>query len=151
VFAVLAALALQAAPAAVPSARAEELGRQLAASGTLAQLAPILLARDIEDLLAEHAELSEADLATLRATSERVGRAAFERMLAVEGHAYAQALSEDDLALLVFFEAGDVARRRRAALPSVIAGTMQALTGVDVKADMIAAFCAETGKACTQP
>ncbi len=146
-------LMLQTAPAAgaPPSARAEELGRQVAQAGTLGQLAPLLVARDIAELIAAHPELSPVDQARLRATADAVARAHIDRLLAAEGHAYARAMSEDDLSLIAFFEASDAARRRRAALPQVIIGTMTALGDVDFKTDAIAAFCAETGNACPTP
>lgn len=145
-----ATIGTQSTPETAPSARAEALGRQLAGLGTLAQLGPLMTAKDTEDLVADHPELSAADAATLRATAQAQAQTGLERLLAAEGHAYAQALSEDDLALLVFLESSDAAQRRRAATPGVIAATVKSLGSIDFKAETLAAFCAETGKACAE-
>ena len=141
----LLALALQ---AVTPSAEAEALGRRLAERGTLAALLPLATARDTEELVAEHPELSDAEKAELRAAAETVAASGIDRLLAAEGKALAAALSLDDLRQLVTAAESGAAKRQRAALPGVILQTMKSAEGVDFKRDTLAAFCTKTGKAC---
>lgn len=143
--ALLLAMALQ---AATPAAEAETLGRRLAENGTLGALLPLMIARDTEELVAAHGELSAAEKAELRSIAGDQAARGLDRIMTAEGHAFATALSVDDLRLLVAAAESDAAKRQRAALPKVIAATMQSASGIDLKRDTLAAFCAKTGKAC---
>jgi hypothetical protein len=86
----------------------------------------------------------------LRATARAVASTSAERLFAAEGRAYAAELSIDDLRALVAHAESDAAKRMRAAQPKVIAATMQSVGGIDYKKDVLAAFCAKTGKACAR-
>lgn len=134
--------------ASTPSPAAVALGERLARAGTLAALLPLMVTRDIDELVAAQRDLAEADRAALRRIAQATARAQVERLLAAEGRAYAAALPEADLAALVTHAESPAGRRLRAALPGVIAGTMAAVGEVDLKKEALAAFCRETGKAC---
>ena len=140
------AMALQ---AAVPTPEAEALGQRLAESGTLAALLPLMIAKDTEDMVAAHPELTEAERSELRAVARQQAAGGMDRLMRAEGHAYAVALPLADLRALVAAAESDAAKRQRAALPRVIATTMQTAGELDFKADTLAAFCAKTGKACS--
>ncbi|WP_423141498.1 hypothetical protein ACOYW6_11740 [Parablastomonas sp. CN1-191] len=132
-----------------PDAASEALGRELAASGTLAALAPLQARAETEELVAAHPELTAAEQAQLRAVAARTAAAGTERLMAAIGHAYAMRLSRADLSALVAFERTAAAKRMRTAIPFTIAATMQAVGKLDFKADTLAAFCKDTGKLCT--
>ena len=134
--------------AVAPSAEAEALGARLARTGTLAALLPLMEAKETEELVAQHPELSAEDQATLRASAKDVADRGADRLLAAEGKAYAAALSIADLLVLVAAAESEAAERMRAARPGVIAETMKAAAGFDFKKDALAAFCAKTGKGC---
>lgn len=139
-------LLAQATPA--PAAEAETLGRQLAGTGVLATVLPMMSTQQTEELVAAHPELSDADKATLRAIAADTARTGTEKLLTAEGHAYAAALSVEDLRALVAAAASPAAQHLHAAQPRVIAATMQMAGGFDFKRDTLAAFCAKTRKAC---
>lgn len=134
--------------AATPSPDAVALGRRLARTGTLAALLPLVVAKDTDDLIAEHRALSEADRARLRQVAMATARAQMERVLDAQGDAYARALSAADLRALVAHAESPAGRHHRAALPGVIAGTMGAVGDVNYKLLATEAFCRETGKLC---
>jgi len=142
---VIVALALG---AAAPTPEAVTLGRQLAETGTLASLLPLIQAKEAEELVAAHPELSQADKAALQATAKRVFEAGRDRLMAATGRAYAERLSITDLRKLVVFQKSGAARRFQAATPQAIAATMQSVGKMDFKGDVVAAFCKETGKLC---
>lgn len=137
-----------AAAVAVGAPELESLGRTLAGQGTLATLLPMQAAKEADDAVAGHPELSSAEATDLRATVTATASAAAERLFADLGHRYAAALSVDDLRALTTFYASPAAVRFRAVQPQAIATTMAALDGFDVKHEALAAFCAKTGKAC---
>lgn len=143
--AIIAALLLQ---AATPSPEAEALGRRLAENGTLAAMLPLVSAKETEELVTAQAELSAAEKDELRTTARAIAAKGIDTLLAAEGHAFAAALSLDDLRQLVAAAQSEAAKRQRAAMPRVIASTMQAAGSVDFKGETLAAFCAKTGKAC---
>lgn len=100
--------------AAAPSAEAEALGARLARTGTLAALLPLMEAKETEELVAQHPELSAEDQATLRATAKDVADRGADRLLAAEGKAYAAALSIADLQVLVAAAESEADARRAA-------------------------------------
>jgi hypothetical protein len=134
--------------AASPSPEALSLGRQLAETDTLAGVLPLISAKETEELIAAHPELSAADRTALRATAQRVFEAGRDRLMAATGRAYAERLSLRDLRRLVAFQKSGAARRYRAATPMAIAATMQSVGKLDFKGDVIAAFCKERGRLC---
>jgi hypothetical protein len=136
--------------AAAPSTEAEALGMRLAKAGTLAALLPMMEVKETEELVAQHKQLSAAEQAQLRATAQEVATTSADRLFAAEGRAYAAELSVEDLRALVAHAESGPAKRMRAAQPKVIAATMQSVGGIDFKKDVLAAFCAKTGKACAK-
>jgi hypothetical protein len=137
--------ALAAAP---PSAEAEALGRRLAATGALETLLPSIAAKETEDVLAQHPELSEAERRALRETGQSVAVAIRDRVAALMGHEYAAALGIADLRKLVAFADTPAARRYRAAMPGVTMRGLAKAGQVDFKGELAKAFCAKTGKLC---
>ena len=134
--------------AAQPSPEALRLGRELADHGTLAALLPLLKAKEIAELVADHKQLSPADQAQLRETAEKVFNKGRDRILSATGQAYAQQLSVGDLRKLVAFYRTPAAARFQAALPKVIGDTAVNMGTMDFKSDVVAAYCKDTGKLC---
>lgn len=145
-------LALAAAPpASAPTAEAEALGLRLARTGTLGTLLPMLIAKDTDELVAEHKELGLRDAAKLRAVAAETGRSTTDRAMAVEGHAYAGLLSVAELRALVAFGESPVAARQRSVQPQVIAATVAGLAGFDFKKQALAAYCNNNANPCATP
>lgn len=137
-------LALALASASSPAAaEGEALGIRLARTGTLATLLPIMVAKETEELVAGQKTLSDTDKAQLRVVAADQAKKEIERVMAVEGHAYAQNLSLTDLQAVVGFNETPVAARFRAVQPNVIAATMKGLAGFDFKKVVLAAYCAK--------
>jgi hypothetical protein len=134
--------------AAQPSSEALRLGRELADHGTLAALLPLLKAKEIAELVADHKQLSPADQAQLRETAEKVFNKGRDRILSATGQAYAKQLSVGDLRKLVAFYRTPAAARFQAALPKVIGDTAVNMGTMDFKSDVITAYCKDTGKLC---
>ena len=139
-----------AAATAQPSPEALRLGREIARSGTLAALLPLMKQQQVGELVAAHPELSAAEQAKLRATAEAVFAKGRDRILDAEGSAYARNLPIADLRAVAAYYRTGAARRMQVALPKVIASTMQSMQGVDFKADVLAAYCKDTGKLCAK-
>lgn len=131
-----------------PSPRALALGRELAESGTLASLLPLLIAKDTEELVGEYEDLTAAEQQRLRAVAAEVAAKGTERLFAAQARAYAMRLSEADLAALVTASRTPAQQRYRAALPAAIAATMAGVGELDLKKDIRAAWCKESGKGC---
>lgn len=141
--AILLALTLQAASA---SPEAEALGQRIAATGTLATLLPLMSAKESEELVAAHPELTAAEQAELRAIAAATAAEGSARLIAAEGHSYAIALSIKDLRALAAFSDSDAAKHQRAAMPRIIGQTMQSAGQMDFQGEVMKAFCAKTGK-----
>lgn len=139
-------VAAAALAAAAPDA--ETLGRTLATQGTLGTLLPLQAAKEADELVAAHPELTPAEAAKLRAIAAATADAASERLFAAVGHRYATTLTLADLRALTAFNASPAAVRYRAAQPAAIVAGMTALAGYDFKKTTLTAFCAATGKAC---
>ena len=86
------ALALAAAAPAT-TFEADTWGIRLARTGTLAALLPMMVAKETEELVASQKMLSDADKAQLRAVASARARQEIERVMAVEGNAYAASCS----------------------------------------------------------
>ena len=136
------------AAAAQPSAEALRLGRQLAETGTLAAVLPLVQEKETEELVAAHPELSAAGKDLLRATAQAVYRQGRDRLMQAEGESYARTLPISDLRAAVAFQNSPSGKRYRVAIPQVIADTMRQLGKMDFKGDVQAAYCRETGKLC---
>jgi len=134
-----------------PTPEAMALGKRLAETGTLAALLPVILAKETEELVAEHPEYNDADKAALRATAAEQGRAGVDRLMTATGRAYANKLSVEDLRVLVAFNEGEAGVRWRAVTPGAIVAAMTEVGQLDFKGDARKAFCAKTGKGCPAP
>ena len=145
---ILATLALL---ATAPTAEAERLGLEVAKTGTLATLLPIMAAKETDELVAAHPELAEGEKADLRGVATRVANDGRDRLMRLNGHAYATRLSEADMRTILAFEGSTAGRAYRASIPGAIVETMQGAGQMDFKKDAIAAYCAKTGKACPKP
>ena len=143
-------LLVAAAAAAQPSAEALMLGRQIAESGTLATVLPLVQRKETDDLIADHPELRGAERERLRATAVRVYQAGRERLMQAEAASYARQLSIDDLRAIARFQRSATGQRFRAALPNVIGDSMRQIGKMDFKGDVMAAYCRETGKLCAR-
>jgi hypothetical protein len=137
-----------AAVAAQPSPEAERLGRELASHGTLAAVLPMMKTQQVDELVAAHKDLSAEEQARLRKTADRIFELGRDRILTATGHAYAKALPLDDLKRIVAFYRTPAAGRFQSALPQVIGSTVASLGKMDFKADVLTAYCKETGKLC---
>jgi len=134
--------------AAQPSAEALKLGREIAESGTLASMLPLIKQDEVGKLLKEHPELSAAEQAQLKQTADRVFTAGAHKLFAATARGYAERLSVEDLRVAAAYYRSPAAKRMQAALPQVIAGAMSAMQGMDFKKDLTAAYCKDTGKLC---
>jgi hypothetical protein len=139
-----------AAAAAAPSPEALRLGRELAESGTLATLLPLIQHKETEELVAAHPELKMAEKDALRATAERVYKSGRERLMQSEARGFAEQLSIADLRAIASFQRSTAAKRYRAATPVVIATMMKSIGQMDFKGDVLAAYCRQTGKLCAR-
>jgi hypothetical protein len=137
-----------AAAAAQPSTEALDLAQQVAAHGVLAQIAPVQTQNEIEGMIKEHPELTEAERQRLRAIGREHAEALVDKAIDAEAASLAAQLSLEDLRALALFASSPAAEHERAALPKVIAATMASLGTVDYAGGVRAAFCAETRKLC---
>ena len=131
-----------------PSPEQLRLGRELAESGTLAALLPMVAEKETGELVTAHSELSEAERAALAATARATYQAGRDRLMDATGRAYAERLSAADLRALVAFNRTAAAAHYRAAMPGAIAASMQAVGEMDFKKAALAAFCRQTVKLC---
>jgi len=125
--------------------------RTVAETGMLATLARLKTMAEVDEMIADHPELSDSDKVALRNAGEATATATIERGIAAEAAAYAANLTAADLAALAAFTRSDAAKAQRAAMPAVMTSTMQTLNAggeVHFKEDTLAAFCAATGKLC---
>ncbi|PAX07802.1 hypothetical protein [Sphingomonas lenta] len=137
---------------AAPSAEALSLGEEVARSGTLASIAPAIAAKDTEDLVAEHPELSEGERAELRKVGASTFAAGSARLYAAMGEEYARRLSIEDMrAVLAFNRSPAAARYRAAELPAIAAAQAKMGRDMDLKNGIRTAYCKQTGKLCPKP
>lgn len=135
---------------AAASPEALDLGRDLARSGFLATLGPLQTGKETEDLIKDHPELSAVEQDKLRAIAKQKAEELSARVIEVEAKAYAESLAIGDLRVLAAHAKSPAALHQRAAMPKIIGATVGSLSGLDYKGSVIAAFCAETGKACPE-
>jgi hypothetical protein len=134
--------------AAAPTPEALQLGREVAEAGTLASFLELVQAKETDELVEAHPELSEADRTKLRAAAHRVYLSGRERLMAATGRVYAERLSVEDLRAIVAYQKSRAGQDYRAAIPAVIAGTVESIGQIDFKGDVAAAYRKETGKLC---
>lgn len=134
-----------------PGPEAMALAAELARAGTLASLLPLIAAKETEELVAAHPELTPAERERLRATAQTIFAAGRDRLFAATAHEYARRMTLADLRQQVSVARLPSSQRLRQVQPAAIVGTMQAMqagSGIDFKRDTLAAFCKDTGKAC---
>ena len=134
--------------AATSSDEVLRLSRQVAESGALAAMLPVIEARDTRDIIAEHPELSPADRQALLASARRTFLRGRERLMEATARGYAERLSVKDMRALVKFQRTTAARNHAEATPSVFAATMKAMGPMNFKADAVAVYCRESGNLC---
>ena len=143
-------LSLSAAPAGAAGSQAIELGREIARSGTLATLAPLMMKSDVDEAIAENPQLTPEEASLLRRIGEAQASTLLERVIGIEGRAFADHLSTEDMQAIIAFERSPTAQRKRAAMVPVIMATVKELDGLDYAAEVKAEFCRQTGKLCLQ-
>lgn len=130
------------------SPEAEMLGRKIAATGSLVTLLPAMAAKETEEVVSGHPELSASERTALRQTGRDVAARGRDRLVDAFGHQYAFTLSIGDLRALVAFQGTPAARRYRDAMPQVTLQGLATLGSMDFKGDLEKAFCAKTKKLC---
>jgi hypothetical protein len=145
---ILAALLAAAAAAATPSPEALDLARKVAANGVLATLGPLQTQSELEEMIKDNPDLTEAERTRLRAIGESQAEALIVKVIETQAATMAVELSVEDLRALAAFTGSPAALHQRDAMPKIILATMQALDGIDYADDVKAAFCAETRKLC---
>jgi hypothetical protein len=145
---ILAAFLAAAAAVATPSPEALDLARKVAANGVLATLGPLQTQSELEEMIKENPDLSEAEQARLRAIGEAQAQALIVKVIETQAAAMAAELSVEDLRLLAEFAGSPAALRQREVMPQVILATVKALDGIDYAEGVRDAFCAETRKLC---
>ena len=83
---------LLAAAAAQPSPEALRLGRELAETGTLATVLPLVQRKEADELVAAHPELSAAGKDLLRSTAQAVYQQGREKLMQAEALSFARTL-----------------------------------------------------------
>ncbi|HMG48063.1 MAG TPA: DUF2059 domain-containing protein [Allosphingosinicella sp.] len=127
------------------------LGRRMAAAGDFNAIVGAMGAAEVERLARETPDLTEAERSRLR----EIGRATLEtgraRLLVTVGAIYARHFTAAQLAEIVAFLESPAGRAYVGALPRLLPEIAQAMQGVDLAAEIRAAFCRETGKLCAAP
>jgi len=134
--------------AAAPSAEALALGRQIAEAGTLSSFVELVQAKETDELVEAHPELSDPDKAKLRAVAKSVYQSGRERLMQATARAYAERLSVADMRDVVAFQKSRAGQTYRGTIPAVIAATVESVGEMDFKGDVLAAYCKQTGKLC---
>lgn len=142
----LLALALQAASAPSPDALA--LAKRLAAGGTLANLLPEMVEKDLTELAAERPTLTEAQQDRIIATGKALAATHIKELIDRMARGYARRLSLADLKELVAAAESPAAQRKRAADIPVTSEAMAAMGSFDLKKETAAKMCAEAKLLC---
>jgi hypothetical protein len=138
---------LQASGPAIPS-EAQLLGVRLAKTSGFAAIAPSLIEKDLAELAREDASLSAAQRERLLSIGRTEARAGLEKVMLAIGSGYARRLSVEDLRVLVAHGESPAAVRWRTAEPAVMADAMGTIGEMDLKKNVAAAFCRDSGKLC---
>ena len=129
-----------------PSPAAVAMGARLARAGSI--MALLVAAKDTNDLVAAHPDLSPAEQARLRATARTTLAAGMARIETAFGTADAKRLTPGELTALVAAAERPEQQRLCAVQPMVMAEAIASLGALDFKKDVAAAFCRDTGKLC---
>jgi hypothetical protein len=143
-----AALVVLAAAAAAASPADD--AHQIARSGTLATLAPLVAANEAERVVARHPELSAPEQEQLRATAKSVADDHTAKLVEAEAQALLANLSPEDLRALAAFTQTPASQHLREHLPQITLATHAVGRDYDFEAEVAKAFCAKSGKLCTK-
>jgi hypothetical protein len=144
----IALLIAAAAAAAQPSPDAMDYARQVASRGVLVEIARLQTRSEVEGMIKDHPELTDAERERLRTLGQDKAQTLVEAAIDAEARAMAAELSLEDLRALATFATSPAAEHQRGALPKIMAATVGSLGKVDYAGGVRAAFCAETGKLC---
>lgn len=137
------------APAQEVGAEQAALGRRLAAAGDFNAIVGAMGAAEVERLARETPDLTDAERARLR----EIGGATFAisraRLLGTVGAIYARHFSAAQLREITAFLESPAGRAYTGAFPRMLPEIAQAMQGLDLAAEIRAAFCRETGKLCS--
>jgi hypothetical protein len=136
-----------AAPAALPAAQAA-LGRRLAELGDFNAIVGAMGHAEIEAMATGTPDLTAAERARLRQVGEGVLASGRARMLAIVGDIYGRHFTAGPLRAIIAFLESPPGRAYVGALPQLLPRIAMAMQGVDLRRDVRAAFCRETGKLC---
>jgi hypothetical protein len=136
-----------AAPAPLPAAQAA-LGRRLAELGDFNAIIGAMGHAEIEGMATEMPDLTDAERARLRQVGEGVLASGRARILALVGDIYGRHFTADQLRAIIAFLESPAGCAYVGALPQLLPQIAMAMQGVDLRRDVRAAFCRETGKLC---
>jgi len=138
-----------AAVAQQPGPEQAALGRRLAAAGDFNAIIGAMGAAEVERIAREAPDLSDAERARLREIGSATLAAGRARLLDRVGAIYARHFTARQLRAIVRFLESPAGRSYVGALPRLLPEIAQAMQGVDLGAEIRAAFCRETGKLCS--
>jgi len=134
-----------------PAAEQAALARRMAAAGDFNAITGAMGAAEVERIARETPDLSDAERARLREIGRATLAAGRARLLDSVGAIYARRFTEAQLRAIVGFLESPAGRAYVGALPGLLPEIAQAMQGVDLAAEIRAAFCHETGKLCPTP
>ncbi|WP_298812395.1 hypothetical protein [uncultured Sphingomonas sp.] len=132
------------------SSEALMLARRLAQTGTLTTIIPLMVEKDLSDLVAEDKTLTPAERAQVQAKGRELARAKTAELIERMAAGYAARLSLADLRQLAAAAASPAAARKRAADLPITLSTMQAIGPFDLKKQTAAATCAAYRLLCAR-
>jgi hypothetical protein len=136
-----------AAPTPLPAAQAA-LGRRLAELGDFNAIVGAMGHAEIEAMATGTPDLTGAERARLRQVGEGVLTSGRARMLTIVGDIYGRHFTAGQLRAIIAFLESPSGRAYVGALPQLLPQIAMAMQGVDLRRDVRAAFCRETGKLC---
>jgi len=141
-------MATPAAAQDAPDPASVALGRRLAEAGEFNAIISAIAQAEVDRVVAEAGELTEAERARLTGIGMRTLSLARERLLDEVGEIYARHLPGDHLAAIVAFYEGPAGRALVAKLPVMLPEIAGAAEDMGVDGEMRRAICRETGKLC---
>ena len=133
------------------TAEALEWGQKLAARGDFHAVIGAMGQAQTEELVRDTPGLSAAERDRLRQVAQRRLSAMRSRLTRVVGEIYARRFSLEDLKAIVAFFESPAGRAYTGAFPRTLPEIATALQGIDFKREVLADFCRETGKGCSNP
>lgn len=130
------------------TAEALEMGQRMAASGDFHAIIGAMSQAQLEEIVRETPDLSEAERARLGEIGRRHVSEIRSRLTRDVGAIYARRFSVEEMRSIVAFFESPAGRAYRNALPRMLPEIGAAMEGIDLKRDMLADFCRETGKGC---